>query len=292
MSLLPGAGSSPLARGTHPAPYNEAAIARLIPARAGNTHRAAEPHHFQPAHPRSRGEHDVNLSHKEITGGSSPLARGTRFSVVSVISHLLAHPRSRGEHRARSVLASGFSFGAHPRSRGEHFSLLSAASRRLGSSPLARGTRFQSTGSTHAFRLIPARAGNTGRSRSPASLHPAHPRSRGEHGFRCMPAFAGSGSSPLARGTLGQDTHGDAVARLIPARAGNTTLPALRPCRLRAHPRSRGEHLIQLPHRRYQPRLIPARAGNTLADMGFYPLHQQNRITLKPEPASRIHDKQ
>ena len=26
--------------------------------------------------------------------------------------------------------------------------------------------------------------------------------------------------------------------------------------------------------------------------MGLYPLHQQNRITLEPEPASRIHDKQ
>ena len=38
--------------------------------------------------------------------------------------------------------------------------------------------------------------------------------------------------------------------------------------------------------------LIPARAGNTLADMGVYPLHQQNRITLEPEPTSRIHDKQ
>ena len=42
----------------------------------------------------------------------------------------------------------------------------------------------------------------------------------------------------------------------------------------------------------YSGGLIPARAGTTLADMGFYPLHQQNRITLKPEPKSRIHDKQ
>ncbi len=40
------------------------------------------------------------------------------------------------------------------------------------------------------------------------------------------------------------------------------------------------------------PGLIPARAGSTLADMGFYPLYRQNRITLEPEPPSRIHDKQ
>ena len=45
-------------------------------------------------------------------------------------------------------------------------------------------------------------------------------------------------------------------------------------------------------HRAAEPGLIPARAGNTLADMGLYPLHQQNRITLEPEPDSRIHDKQ
>ena len=80
----------------------------------------------------------------------------------------------------------------------------------------------------------------------------------------------------------------------------------------RAHPRSRGEHSAMKkaarwdggssPLARGTPAgvttiqgamgLIPARAGNTLADMGVYPLHQQNRITLEPEPTSRIHDKQ
>ena len=120
------------------------------------------------------------------------------------------------------------------------------------------------------------------------------------------------GSSPLARGTLHHALPADSNVGLIPARAGNTRNIIAHMQRNRAHPRSRGEHGQW---REFLPRrwgssplargthfahnwlsslsgLIPARAGNTLADMGLYPLHQQNRITLEPEPASRIHDKQ
>ena len=143
-------------------------------------------------------------------------------------------------------------------------------------------------------------------------MESAHPRSRGEH---VSPPFSDPlafGSSPLARGTSRLRCAYRYSVRLIPARAGN--IPARRGGHAPspAHPRSRGEHstgpanrFSQLgssplargtyPHggaRGVQLRLIPARAGNILADMGFYPLHQQNRITLEPEPASRIHDKQ
>ena len=99
---------------------------------------------------------------------------------------------------------------------------------------------------------------------------------------------------------------------LIPARAGTTVLAAIRGGFPWAHPRSRGDHVVEIGLALTVPGssplargplsafgdavmalgLIPARAGTTLADMGFYPLHQQNRITLKPEPKSRIHDKQ
>ena len=50
-------GSSPLARGTYPGPCNEAATARLIPARAGNISMRRPCGARLPAHPRSRGEH-------------------------------------------------------------------------------------------------------------------------------------------------------------------------------------------------------------------------------------------
>ena len=102
------------------------------------------------------------------------------------------------------------------------------------------------------------------------------------------------------------------LAGLIPARAGNTYPRGVYAVPCWAHPRSRGEHRFiggvmwrvrgssplargthsSNPNQEYVEGLIPARAGNTLADMGLYPLYRQNRITLKPEPKSRIHDKQ
>ena len=72
-------GSSPLARGTLILGQPTEGRLRLIPARAGNTyhaHRSAMP---SPAHPRSRGEHPLNLNNAKKYLGSSPLARGTLF---------------------------------------------------------------------------------------------------------------------------------------------------------------------------------------------------------------------
>ena len=133
---------------------------------------------------------------------------------------------------------------------------------------------------------------------------PAHPRSRGEHGVPVIHADVANGSSPLARGTYVVARRRNRRYRLIPARAGNIS-SRVRGYALRsAHPRSRGEHFVRVtilegligssPLARgtcytckvpeNHSRLIPARAGNILADMGVYPLHQQNRITLKPEP--------
>ena len=50
-------GSSPLARGTQLERVFDENPSRLIPARAGNTLAAFVENAFDPAHPRSRGEH-------------------------------------------------------------------------------------------------------------------------------------------------------------------------------------------------------------------------------------------
>ena len=162
------------------------------------------------------------------------------------------------------------------------------------------------------YGLIPARAGNTDATAARKSAIWAHPRSRGEHACATANGYVYAGSSPLARGTQGGAVVLYDALGLIPARAGNTGTGKKVPSPPWAHPRSRGEHwaLFQIltdgegssplargTRERLQrgiipPGLIPARAGNTLADMGVYPLHQQNRITLEPEPTSRIHDKQ
>ena len=172
---------------------------------------------------------------------------------------------------------------AHPRSRGEHCRWFRFGRRVVGSSPLARGTPVSDKELAAQIRLIPARAGNTkiGHASTPPS--PAHPRSRGEHEVQRHLCTVPLGSSPLARGTRLKTEYQPALARLIPARAGNTS--ALQRCVLRrsAHPRSRGEHasgkLSQITSGGSSPlargthfskipsgwswRLIPARAGNT-----------------------------
>ena len=157
------------------------------------------------------------------------------------------------------------------------------ASSHPGSSPLARGTLNQGGEKIDAAGLIPARAGNTPRSARKETRMRAHPRSRGEHRDMSGRPCLKSGSSPLARGTLGSSRRTFRVMGLIPARAGNTATGWCgRECR-RAHPRSRGEHSRRLasviasmgssPLARGTPPLrdpmtqlrglIPARAGNT-----------------------------
>ena len=111
----------------------------------------------------------------------------------------------------------------------------------------------------------------------------AHPLARGEHSDRTMQNDLQQGSSPLARGTPPVGCTGKVFGGLIPARAGNTLMDGSRNFAKRAHPRSRGEHLMTLrvmsrargssPLARgtrgrsfsasTRPGLIPARAGNT-----------------------------
>ena len=152
-----------------------------------------------------------------------------------------------------------------------------------GSSPLARGTPSNIPANFGGIGLIPARAGNTVARKFAGSSSRAHPRSRGEHCVWMVGVGGILGSSPLARGTL--QTAGDSGHKkgLIPARAGNTPPPRLSWTLPRAHPRSRGEHIVQaaislapagssplargtLEVCRLVLRgrgLIPARAGNT-----------------------------
>ena len=100
------------------------------------------------------------------------------------------------------------------------------------------------------------------RAAEPRHFQPAHPRSRGEHVPVIFALERVFGSSPLARGTSAGGLMMESRARLIPARAGNmvSTIATLKA--LAAHPRSRGEHLVQYAKNNFPAWLIPARAGN------------------------------
>ena len=193
---------------------------RLIPARAGNTVLAAERMSRASAHPRSRGEHRPIIDRNAWLSGSSPLARGTRH-VLSVTERLPRLIPARAGNTSWGVFLVAW-VSAHPRSRGEHSSSRAWTRKLRGSSPLARGTLSSVEGDCDLHRLIPARAGNTLKSRLMFQLVAAHPRSRGEHTpVRSMMSIH-PGSSPLARGTLTVPVPVKTAVRLIPARAGNT----------------------------------------------------------------------
>ena len=274
-------GSSPLARGTpRPQPARRPAH-RFIPARAGNTSSLLGMRIRSSVHPRSRGEHCPCRSTRPRSSGSSPLARGTRAPRPLRPDDVRFIPARAGN--TRSAMPAPMPRAVHPRSRGEHLSAAQYALGRVGSSPLARGTRAPAAVPARDHRFIPARAGNTGAARVLRSRRPVHPRSRGEHGFTHLCYDGQYGSSPLARGTPRPAPHRRRAGRFIPARAGNTPRSASMPLSMSVHPRSRGEHAYRRgvslvadgssPLARGTPwpaghelrgrRFIPARAGNT-----------------------------
>ena len=133
---------------------------RFIPAGAGNTGRSRRPPAASTVHPRWRGEHVLAGQTFSITDGSSPLARGTLWLIVSAAWQWRFIPAGAGNRfptpgRPRHP-------PVHPRWRGEHNPPRRSPPRAGGSSPLARGTLEHLPCSDGDLRFIPAGAGNTG----------------------------------------------------------------------------------------------------------------------------------
>ena len=134
------------------------------------------------------------------------------------------------------------------------------------------------------FRIIPARAGFTVRSRPRGCSPGDHPRSRGVYDGALGNLIFKHGSSPLARGLRAAPWRLPPAGRIIPARAGFTSGGgSLGGCRA-DHPRSRGVYGGNTTHpprpagssplargllengclQSTAPGIIPARAGFTL----------------------------
>ena len=116
------------------------------------------------------------------------------------------------------------------------------ALRHRGSSPRGRGKLVDYVDAELPGGLIPARAGKTGRSGSPACLGPAHPRAGGENGVNPAQVTGAAGSSPRGRGKRGGRVPRRRPCGLIPARAGKTAAYSLLVRRSAAHPRAGGEN--------------------------------------------------
>ena len=172
------------------------------------------------AHPRSRGENSQIGQRRPAGAGSSPLARGKQRAVCAACGHRGLIPARAG--KTPSFLTARSLSWAHPRSRGENDSIKNIQ--------------------TCANWLIPARAGKTLNEPEGGSPFRAHPRSRGENTWRRGHERPPSGSSPLARGKLCNHERSRCHGRLIPARAGKTSVMTAHGGASRAHPRSRGEN--------------------------------------------------
>ena len=174
-------------------------------------------------HPRVCGEHKLFTSLLRKRRGSSPRMRGT----------LQASRRSGARPGIIPAYAGNTSSQAsstskprdHPRVCGEHFlhAFLDRFSK--GSSPRMRGTHAFVVACGDVAGIIPAYAGNTGRSDWSHSRARDHPRVCGEHFFGARARSYVQGSSPRMRGTRHHPGRRAANRGIIPAYAGNTTCP-------------------------------------------------------------------
>ena len=152
-------GSSPLARGLLYCGDLAHARRGIIPARAGFTSRKfLKPLRWRD-HPRSRGVYSTIQTARAWQMGSSPLARGLHGQRVRVLGFARIIPARAGF--TLPIPAPPGSPPDHPRSRGVYSRVMVAATRRMGSSPLARGLRTAASLDRDLPGIIPVRAGFT-----------------------------------------------------------------------------------------------------------------------------------
>ena len=192
----------------------------LIPAHAGKTPTGRQSTGGPGAHPRSRGENNPYPFKVVYRSGSSPLTRGKRWEQDRRNDPVGLIPA----HAGKTFGGSGKDdeHGAHPRSRGENEAARQPHGWETGSSPLTRGKRSSSAGTSSTAGLIPAHAGKTRRRFRRSYVMGAHPRSRGENGLGRPGLVWDGGSSPLTRGKPVTPGGESVKEGLIPAHAGKT----------------------------------------------------------------------
>ena len=173
------AGSSPRGRGKRVAHGSTSGSFRLIPARAGKTRDFLSDHVVETAHPRAGGENWRVSSTRSSVRGSSPRGRGKRQEDVAVQDLEGLIPARAGKTHPHGYRRAPTP--AHPRAGGENGGRPGSGDLQAGSSPRGRGKRpVPGLQGGHA-RLIPARAGKTGRRTWTRAPRAAHPRAGGEN---------------------------------------------------------------------------------------------------------------
>ncbi|VEA02659.1 Domain of uncharacterised function (DUF2825) [Salmonella enterica subsp. salamae] len=155
--------------------------------------------HKVTVYPRSRGEHINAFAQIAVSGGLSPLSRGTQQGDIYEAKNWRFIPALAGNTPQPSFSTSRSS--VYPRSRGEHSVCYPPGFQRIGLSPLSRGTHYPFLIKNDLGRFIPALAGNTNAAAQLLEYAAVYPRSRGEHLYNVAIASVKDGLSPLSRGT-------------------------------------------------------------------------------------------
>ena len=155
-----------------------------------------------------------------LAEGSSPLARGLLYTLSMTFTAKRIIPARAGF--TASCITKDPNTPDHPRSRGVYHFSISFSPWTMGSSPLARGLLVRYPFHRDVDGIIPARAGFTERNSINEFAPTDHPRSRGVYLREYQSNWLVPGSSPLARGLLGELGLVEAEIRIIPARAGFT----------------------------------------------------------------------
>ena len=283
--MYSGSGSSPRARGTVHKPNSPPALARFIPACAGNRRAGSRACGRWPVHPRVRGEQTEGGCMEYRGYGSSPRARGIGPARPGRRAGCRFIPACAGNSAATTSTAC--TTPVHPRVRGEQRETYDGAELRPGSSPRARGTVAACAPKRAPARFIPACAGNRATSSAVTLRGSVHPRVRGEQKEHALIAARHIGSSPRARGTVATATRAPTSSRFIPACAGNSSQPARGTAWLPVHPRVRGEQVIGVTSSNVSGGSSPRARGTVLKQLWVHPAHRfipacaGNRIQLK-----------
>ena len=112
----------------------------------------------------------------------------------------------------------------------------------MGSSPRMRGALPSCGFACEVAGIIPAYAGSTTCPNRRCSIPWDHPRVCGEHDIFTLDSGIREGSSPRMRGALAHLCTSNAIARIIPAYAGSTSVSLIALSPSRDHPRVCGEH--------------------------------------------------
>ncbi len=234
-------GSSPRVRGTPRWADQLPEAQRFIPACAGNAHSGIGTGARIAVHPRVCGERARTPPPSWRVAGSSPRVRGTRSWNRRWLSRVRFIPACAGN--ALRFHDAAVHVAVHPRVCGERRIGAWFAYQPRGSSPRVRGTPVTAGQAHHAFRFIPACAGNATGHHPRVGVLPVHPRVCGERPSAKPTSNSGFGSSPRVRGTPCHPDGEQATTRFIPACAGNALSRNIARLSLYgSSPRVRGTH--------------------------------------------------